>query len=112
MESYNKNEIEKILNSNLVIHWWNCGSKTLDFNGTVKEYLDNLKVKYTIKTEKTEFCERLSFTVKFQIGSLQKISFTTGRFEDVIRMVVNTKLTYLGDKSRYTLLGRTRNFTY
>jgi hypothetical protein len=112
MEPYNKREIERILKSNLLIHWWNMGSKTLQYNGNVKDYLKELNVKYTIKATKTEYCEVLTIKVKFSIGSLKDVSFTSGSFEDIVRMVVNVQLTYLGDKSRYTLLGRTRNFTY
>ena len=37
MNTYNKQEVERILNDNLLIHWWNFGTKTLCFKGTVKE---------------------------------------------------------------------------
>ena len=112
MNAYNKKDIERILKSNLLIHWWNMGSKTLQYNGNVKDYLKELNVKYTIKATQNGNFESLSIKVKFSIGSLKDVSFTSGSFEDIIRMVVNVQLTYLGDKSRYTFLGRTRNFTY
>ena len=112
MEAYNKNEIDQVLNSNLVIHWWNFGKKTLSFNGTVKEYLNQNKVKYSINSEKTEFGEQLTFKVKFNIGSLQNITFQTNRIDDVVRMFLNIQLSYLGDKSQYTYNSRTRTINF
>jgi len=112
MNKYNKQQIESILNSNLLIHWWNFNTKSLDFSGTVREYLESQKIKYTVKSNIDNGFEMLTFKVKFSVGSLRDISFTTGSFEDLVRMIINTKLTYLGDRARYSLLGRTRNFTY
>lgn len=112
MEAHNKREIDRILKSNLIIHWWNFRTKTLEFNGSVKDYLTKENIKYTIKSNNDNGFETLTFKVKFSVGSLKDISFSSGSFEDIVRMVINTKLTYLGDKSRYSLLGRTRNFTY
>lgn len=112
MNAYNKKEVNEILNSKLLIHWWNFNTKTLDFDGTVKEYLENLNVKYSIKSNQDNGFEVLLIKATFSIGSLKNVSFTTGSFEDLVRMVVNVKLTYLGDRSRYVLRGRTRNFTY
>lgn len=112
MNKHNKQQIKSILNSNLLIHWWNFDTKSLDFKGTVKEYLDSQKVKYTVKANINNGFETLTFKVKFSVGSLKDISFTTGSFEDLVRMVINVKLTYLGDRARYSFLGRTRNFTH
>ena len=45
-KSYIRAENENILKENIIIHWWNFGKKTLDFNGTVQEYLNKNKVAY------------------------------------------------------------------
>ena len=43
-KSFIRTENENTLKKNIVIHWWNFGKKTLDFNGTIQEYLDKNKV--------------------------------------------------------------------
>ena len=48
-KSFIRTENEKILKENIIIHWWNFGKKTLNFNGTVKEYLEKNKVKISIR---------------------------------------------------------------
>ena len=48
-KSYIRAENEKILKEIITIHWWNFGKKTLDFKGTVKEYLNKNKVEIQIK---------------------------------------------------------------
>ena len=44
MTNYNKQKIEDFKKQNLIIYWWNFGSKTLDFKGTVSEYLKNQNI--------------------------------------------------------------------
>lgn len=45
-KSFVRTENEKILKEKIIIHWWNFGKKSLDFNGTVQEYLEKTKLKY------------------------------------------------------------------
>ena len=45
-KSFVRTNNEKILKEKIIIHWWNFGKKTLDFKGTVKEYLNKNKLKY------------------------------------------------------------------
>lgn len=112
METYNKQNINRILNSDLVIHWWNFTRKTIDFKGTVKDYLIKNNIKYTVKCTNDNGFEIVTFKVRFSVGSLNNICFVTRDFEDVIRMAINIKLSYIGDKSKYTLLGRTRSINF
>lgn len=44
-----KQQNQELLNEDLLIHWWNFGKKILDFEGTIKEYLDKNKVKLSFK---------------------------------------------------------------
>ena len=44
----NKEDLNKIGNTNLSIYWWNFGSKTLDFKGSYKEYLEKRNIKMRI----------------------------------------------------------------
>ena len=111
MDAYNKKTINDFLNESLVIHWWNFRTKTLDFKGTVKEYLIVHKIKYKVKPVKQEFFETLKFTCEFDCGNLQ-VKFTSTNMEDMVRMVINIKLSYMGDKSCYELNNRRRTINF
>ena len=112
MNTYNKQEVERILNDNLLIHWWNFGTKTLCFKGTVKEYLTKHQIEYKVKIRTDTTYELLQFTFKFSIGSMQEISYKVNSLEDGVRMALNIKLSYLGDKSKYTFNNRTRTINF
>jgi len=87
-------------------------SKTKDFDGTAKEYLDQQHVKLTFRSDKSEEFERIKITARFSVGSLQNISFQSYDIEDIIRMVISTRLTYLGDKAKFEFRGRTRTINF
>ena len=107
-KSFVRTENEKILKENIIIHWWNFGKKTLDFKGTVEEYLNKNKVKLTVKyyqDEEHNF-ERCLIKVKFSCGQFQEVKFVCHSLEDAIRMIINFNLSYLGDKAKFEFLGR------
>ena len=113
-KSFVRTENEKILKENIIIHWWNFGKKTLDFKGTVKEYLDKNKVKLTVKyyqDEEHNF-ERCLIKVKFSCGNLTEINFVCHNLEDAVRMIININLSYMGDKAKFEFLGRTRTINF
>ena len=113
MNQYNKDQRKITLNQDLVIHWFNFRKKTLDFKGTAKEYLQRENIKYTVTEleDKDLNIERLKIKCKFSLGSLN-IDFTTNTFEDMVRMCINIRLSYLGDKAIFTFYGRTRTINY
>ena len=111
MTKYNKEQLNKYLNSNLLIHWWNFGSKTLCFKGSVKEYLEREKITYKVTLRKDTNFEQLFFKVKFSVGSMN-YNFTCYSIDDVVRMSINIRLSYLGDKANYTLNNRTRTINF
>ena len=113
-KSFIRAENEKILKENLIIHWWNFGKKTLDFNGTVQEYLEKNKVKLTVKYYQDEYhnLERCLITVKFSCGNLTYIKFVCHNLEDAVRMVINFKLSYMGDKAKFEFSGRKRTINF
>ena len=113
-KSFIRTENEKILKENLIIHWWNFGKKTLDFNGTIQEYLNKNKVKISIKyyqDEEHNF-ERNIITAKFICGQFQEIKFKCHSLEDVVRMVINFNLAYMGDKAQFEFSGRKRTINF
>lgn len=114
MDSYNKKIIKDILDSKIVIHWWNHGSKTLYFDGTTREYLKKENVKIRTKAVKVEesSIDRITVKAKFSVGGLTDIQFSSRNIEDVVRMVVNVQLSYLGDKSQYVFNHRRRTINF
>ena len=113
-KSFVRTENEKILNEKIIIHWWNFGKKTLDFNGTVQEYLEKNKVKISIRyyqDEEHNF-ERNIIRAKFTCGQFQEVKFVCHSLEDVVRMVINFNLAYLGDKAQFEFSGRKRTINF
>ena len=113
-KSFVRTENEKILKEKIIIHWWNFGKKTLDFKGTVKEYLNKNKVKLTVKyyqDEEHNF-ERCLISAKFKCGQFQEVKFVCHSLEDTIRMIINFNLSYMGDKAKFEFLGRTRTINF
>ena len=113
-KSFIRTENEKILKENIIIHWWNLGKKTLDFKGTVKEYLNKNKVKLTVKyyqDEEHNF-ERCLISAKFKCGQFQEVKFICHSLEDTIRMLINFNLAYMGDKAQFEFLGRKRTIYF
>ena len=113
-KSFVRTENEKILKENITIHWWNFGKKTLDFNGTVQEYLNKNKVKLNLKyyqDEEHDF-ERCLIKVKFSCGNLTEINFVCHNLEDAVRMIININLSYMGDKAKCEFSGRKRTINF
>ena len=113
-KSFIRTENEKILKEKIIIHWWNFGKKSLDFNGTVREYLDKNKVKLTVKyyqDEEHNF-ERCLIEVKYSSGQFQEVKFVCHSLEDTIRMIINFNLSYMGDRAQFEFLGRKRTINF
>ena len=113
-KSYIRAENEKILKENITIHWWNFGKKTLDFKGTIKEYLNKNKVEIQIKyyQDQEHNFERNIISAKFTCGQFQEIKFVCHNLEDTVRMIINFNLSYMGDKAQFEFLGRKRTINF
>ena len=113
-KSFIRAKNEKILKENIAIHWWNFGKKTLDFNGTVQEYLDKNKVKISIKYHQDEDhnFERCIVTAKLFCGQFKEVKFICHSLEDTIRMIINFNLAYMGDKAQFEFSGRKRTINF
>ena len=113
-KSFIRTENEKILKEKIIIHWWNFGKKSLDFNGTVREYLDKNKVKISIKyyqDEDHDF-ERSIISAKFKCGQFQEVKFVCHSLEDTVRMIINFNLAYMGDRAQFEFLQRKRTINF
>ena len=113
-KSFIRTENEKILKEDITIHWLNFGKKTLDFNGTVQEYLNKNKVKISIKYYQDEdhYFERSIISAKFKCGQFQEVKFVCHSLEDTVRMIINFNLAYMGDKAKFEFLGRNRTINF
>ena len=113
-KSFVRTENEKILKEKIIIHWWNFGKKTLDFNGTVQEYLEKNKVKISIRyyQDEEDNFERCLITAKFKCGHFQEIKFKCHSLEDTVRMIINFNLAYMGDKAQFEFSGRKRTINF
>ena len=113
-KSFIRVENENILKENIIIHWWNFGKKTLDFKGTVEEYLNKNKVKLTVKYYQDEDhnFERNIINAKFKCGQFQEVKFVCHSLEDTIRMIINFNLSYMGDRAQFEFLGRKRTINF
>lgn len=56
--------------------------------------------------------EKCLIKVSFTVGNLQSVCFSTHNMEDAIRMAVNIQLSYLGDKSQFKFMYRTRTINF
>ncbi len=102
MDAYNKNRNNQILDTNVLIHRWNFGKKTLDFNWTAREYLNKYDVELKIKAVQQESYEQLIITAKYSIGTMKNVTLVWHDLETVIRMIIAFNLCYMWDKAQYT----------
>lgn len=111
MTNSNKDLVKVFGENMLLIHWWNKGTKTLDFDGDVLTYLKKHRIEYTIGTTGTIFDEEFFIEVKMKCGSME-IQFNTTNLSEFLRMVICFRLSYLGDKSTYKLDGKEITFNH
>lgn len=103
---YHKKEIKRINESTLLIHWWNCGKKTLDFNGSVSDYLKrNKDISIKLSGYTDGETSRLIVKVKHEIGQMT-INFKCYEYELAIQQIVFQRLSYMGDKAKFSFNNR------
>ena len=98
---------------NIAIHWWNLGSKTLDFKGTYKEYLAkrNIKVR-AITHPKVNDAKGWRFVIPVSSNIVRLDSFG-GSYKDGVDRAIEIYLVLLGDKTLFRDgYGRERRFNW
>ena len=104
MKNEYKETINKALNSNITIWWWNFGKKTLDFKGTYKGYLE----KRGIKIKEINLKDKHYCNITFNCGCANfKIQIYGNYFIDILDTAIKVFLTYLGDKTLFEGYNRT-----
>ena len=89
--------IKRGLEAQCTEHWWNMGTKTLSFKGTLEELLKRHKIKYFIK--KTD----RDGIYMYYFKSAYRITFTTqgtvNDFRTYAKQFIQMELVRMGDKS-------------
>lgn len=86
----------KIMNTTLKTWWWNMGKKTLDFQGTVKEYLDKESIFVQLTNETIYFTD---YMVSMNVGGAVVTIEQKAHLSYVIVFAIKMFLTKLGDKA-------------
>jgi len=95
----------------IIIHWWNMGTKTIDFEGTIKECIKDKDIKYRkVKVKEIGSIIIHKYIFTYTIGCGKFRYETTEDFQGAIVKVIGFQLLYLGDKAQIKFLGRTRNY--
>lgn len=88
-------EKNKALLRQITIHWWNMGTKQLDYSGTYKDWFENRKIKIT------EYNNKISFTGT--IGGMEfKLKYRNFDYEHLFNQVIKLYMVYMGDKAQLT----------
>jgi hypothetical protein len=83
-------------NKEITVHWWNCGSKTLDYKGTYKGYMKLKGIK--VSTLKRNISEGYRFLIPLSPPCKATLE-TCGDFSRCCDEAIQIFITLLGDKS-------------
>lgn len=92
----------------VTIHWWNHGTKKLDFKGEIKDCLKDRKITFRrLKRKDYPVLERWKFKTCHNVTLIKDGTFDDGAFE-----ILKLYLATMGDKARLDFNGRmfTNNF--
>jgi hypothetical protein len=81
------------------LHWWNMGSKTLSFKGSLKDLLNNQKISYTKKKHQS-YNDVYVYHFKNSFGISFKATGTIFDFPFYAKQFIQMELVRMGDKSK------------
>jgi len=92
-------KIKEALKKEIVIYWWNLGTKTLDFKGTYEDYFKKIGIKMSnISFPKDKKIKGIRYMFPTNTTTFRIDDFNT-EFTDGFNIVIKTYLSYLGDKA-------------
>ena len=94
----NKKNLKKELETYCELHWWNMGTKTLSFEGELKDLLKKKNITYTKRKTATEGI--YTFTFKNPHGITFKTTGLTHDFAHLAKQFIQMELVRMGDKSK------------
>jgi len=86
------------LNTKCTLHWWNMGSKTLSFNGSLSDLLKEQNITFTKR--KTEHEGLYTFIFKNPYGITFKVRAQVYEFSHYAKQFIQMELVRMGDKSQ------------
>jgi len=103
------NMLAATLQKEVIIHWWNCGRKTLDFKGTLEGCLKDKGITFEPKTSGDGLPSGYIFKIPLSNG----ITFDShSDFETAAFIVLKIHLVYLGDKAQIKAFGRDQKINW
>ena len=102
MEKNIKTELETYC----ILHWWNMGTKTLSFKGSLGNLLKEQHITFTKRKTETEGI----FCIPFQkcYGVSYKTTGPIGDFTHLAKQAIQMELVRMGDKSQLYVGGSWR----
>jgi len=91
-------------NEEITIYWWNMGTKTLDFAGTINDYLINKNITY----KKIKHGFKFKISLSGCVVNFQSLNSFDNASVDAIKIF----LLLLGDKSLFRVSGRQYKINY
>ena len=99
-------ELKEALQKNITIYWWNFGTKTLDFKGTYKDFLEERD----IKIKEINLKDKHYWNIDFSCGSANFKIQIYGNFSiDILDTAIKQFLSYLGDRAKFQSYNREYN---
>ena len=94
-------EKSKVEKRNITVHWWNCGTKTLDHDGTVKDFLKKKDIKVTKISHKSDKSIK-GYRFKIPLASsITTLDIFNSDYVGCVNAAIKIFLTLLGDKQLY-----------
>lgn len=85
----------------IIIYWWNLGTKQLDFKGTYKDFLKQKGIKISsISYPRDKKLKGLRF--KLSLSTIFTIDSYDNDIINAFNIAITTYLNYLGDKALFT----------
>ena len=88
------------------LHWWNCGKKTLQFKGQLKDLLKELNITFTKRKDVSEGLYWFKFKSAYDITF--KTRCTLNDFPIYAKKFIQMEMVRMGDKSQLYVQGTYR----
>ena len=84
----------------IVIYWWNLGTKTLDFRGSYKDFLKRQNIKVSIICKLDKSIKGYRFNIPCG-SSITRFDNFDGDYTASATLAIKLSLVYLGDKAKF-----------
>lgn len=102
-----KKKFSHELNTYCTLHWWNFGSKTLQFKGTLQDFLKEQKVTFKISNKKDSTLQ-YDYTFTNPYGITFKVVGVQHEFPHYAKQFLQMEAVRMGDKCTIFVQGAWR----